>query len=127
MALTRKGSPHPLSVMAAPLSGETAPLLDHAPGAALLLADPDGNPDSMEGLLARLFGLSPAESGLAAALAGGESVNDYAEARGVSLNTVRTQLKQALAKTGARRQAELVRLVLSGAAFLGAMDAGENS
>jgi DNA-binding CsgD family transcriptional regulator len=126
MALTRRGSPHPLSVMVSPLPGDTVPLLDHAPGAVLFLCDPDGKPDSMEGLLTRLYGLSPAEARLAAALVGGESVSEYADGHGVSLNTARAQLKQVLAKTSARRQADLVRLMLRGTGFLGVMASGED-
>jgi DNA-binding CsgD family transcriptional regulator len=38
---------------------------------------------------------------------------------GVSVNTVRTQLKRALAKTRTGRQAELVRLALGTPAMLG--------
>ncbi|SFV05615.1 helix-turn-helix transcriptional regulator [Pseudoduganella namucuonensis] len=66
--------------------------------------------------IAALFGLTPAEARLVAALVGGSTLEQYALARGVGLGTVRGQLKQAQAKTGASRQAELVRLVLSSAA-----------
>jgi DNA-binding CsgD family transcriptional regulator len=66
--------------------------------------------------LAGLFQLTPAESQLLAALVGGASLASYAACRGVSLGTVRVQLKQVLGKTGASRQSELVRLVLSSAA-----------
>jgi DNA-binding CsgD family transcriptional regulator/PAS domain-containing protein len=118
MALTRRSSPRPLSVMVSPLSGDTVALLDHTPGAVLFLCDPDSKAESAEGLLTRLYSLSPAEARLAAALTGGDSVNEYAERHGVSPNTVRTQLKQVLAKTGARRQAELVKMILTGPAIL---------
>jgi DNA-binding CsgD family transcriptional regulator len=127
LMLARRRSPEPLSVSVAPLSGDTVPLLDHAPGAVLFLVDPDGRMESIEEFLTRRYGLSIAEARLAAALAGGSSVNEYAEARGTTLNTVRTQLKQVLAKTGARRQAELVGRVLCGSAFLGMMKGGEDS
>lgn len=75
----------------------------------------NGMPVSVEALGA-LFGLTPAESNLVCALVGGLSLDQYAARRQVSLGTVRGQLKQALAKTGASRQSELVRLVLSSAA-----------
>ena len=48
---------------------------------------------------------------LLAALAAGEELNDYAERAGISMNTVRFHLKTAYARTGARRQSELVRLI----------------
>lgn len=66
--------------------------------------------------LVRMFGLTPAEARLAGALVTGSSLEQYARHRGVSVGTVRVQLKQVQAKTGARRQSELVRLVLSSAA-----------
>lgn len=66
--------------------------------------------------IAALFGLTPAEASLVAGLAAGSTLEQYAAQRGVSLGTVRGQLKQAQAKTGASRQAELVRMVLSCAA-----------
>ena len=71
--------------------------------------------------LASAFGLTSAESDLAAALAAGERLADYADRRRRSLNTVKTHLKAVFAKTGATRQAELVRQV-SALATLAARD-----
>jgi DNA-binding CsgD family transcriptional regulator len=48
---------------------------------------------------------------LLAALADGEELSAYAERAGISMNTVRFHLKTAYARTGAKRQSELVRLV----------------
>lgn len=56
--------------------------------------------------------LTPAETALAKRLAEGLSMAEAAETRGVTRNTVRTQLRALLAKTGARRQSELVRVLL---------------
>ncbi|MBS1158590.1 MAG: hypothetical protein H6R15_1009 [Proteobacteria bacterium] len=81
----------------------------------VLTTPASGMPVSVEAL-GVLFGLTPAESSLVCALVGGLSLDQYAAHRQVSLGTVRGQLKQALAKTGATRQSELVRLVLSSAA-----------
>lgn len=47
------------------------------------------------------------------AVASGLTVTQIARLRGVTTETVRGQIKTLFAKTGARRQAELVRLVLS--------------
>jgi len=62
------------------------------------------------------YSLTPAESELLGLLASGHCLSDAAKARGVSLNTVRSQLKQVFAKTDTSRQAALIRLVLTGAA-----------
>jgi DNA-binding CsgD family transcriptional regulator len=63
--------------------------------------------------LEQLFGLSPAEARMAASLAAGATVRTYAAEAGVTEGTARIRLKQVLAKTGAARQADLVRIVLS--------------
>ncbi len=59
------------------------------------------------------LGLTPAESGVAAWLAEGSTVGEIAKATNRSPQTVRWLVKRALAKTWCRRQADLVRLVLS--------------
>lgn len=59
--------------------------------------------------LTQLFGMTFAEARLAAALANGMTIADYAASRGIAEGTARIQLKQVLAKTNSRRQAELVR------------------
>jgi DNA-binding CsgD family transcriptional regulator len=120
MPLARRGSGRPLCALVSPLPGKLAAWLGCAPGAVLFLSDPDRQTEAAEELLARCYGLSPAEAKLAAALAAGQSVQEHMEERGVSHNTVKTQLKRILAKTGTRRQAELVKLLLSGPAMLGA-------
>ncbi|MEP9349908.1 PAS domain-containing protein [Xanthobacter sp. KR7-225] len=58
--------------------------------------------------LATGFTLTPAEAALAAALAVGASLADFAEQRGVALSTARSQLKALYEKTDTRRQGELV-------------------
>ena len=62
----------------------------------------------VRGRLQRLFGLTPAEAEMTARLANGESLEAIAEARGVCVNTVRTQLRTVFKKTGTHRQGELV-------------------
>ncbi|MEO0031506.1 MAG: hypothetical protein RIS94_1264 [Pseudomonadota bacterium] len=83
----------------------------------LLLAQPETVrlPSSQD--LARLFGLTGAEAQLAAALAAGETVRGYAGQRGTTEGTVRVQLKQVLAKTGAARQSDLVRMIFQSVAM----------
>ena len=66
--------------------------------------------------LAALFGLTQAESRLASAIVQGDTLEEYARRRGVSIGTVRFQLRQVLAKTGTNRQSELMRKILCSAA-----------
>ena len=78
----------------------------------LMIRDPDGyHPDQSEKLMAH-FGLSGAESTVVGQLARGHSTTDIAQQRGVSVVTIRNQLKSAQSKLGVTRQAELVSLVL---------------
>jgi DNA-binding CsgD family transcriptional regulator len=70
-------------------------------------------------VLQGLFDLTPMEARIARGMAEAQSLEAIARAHGVSRETVRTQLKAVLAKTGSRRQSELVAL-LGGAAALGA-------
>jgi DNA-binding CsgD family transcriptional regulator len=60
-----------------------------------------------------VFGLSPAEARVAAALMMGKSLADIAAAFGVQITTVRTQLRSILRKVGVKRQFDLVH-ILSG-------------
>jgi DNA-binding CsgD family transcriptional regulator len=75
------------------------------------------------GLLTLLYGLTESEARLAAALAAGETLASHAARQGIGRETARTHLRNAFAKTGTRRQAELVRLVLGGPAALAAAPA----
>ncbi|MGE5500309.1 MAG: helix-turn-helix transcriptional regulator [Ignavibacteriales bacterium] len=60
-----------------------------------------------------LFRLGPAEADIAVQLARGSDIQEIAMARGVTINTIRTQLASAMVKVGVRRQAELVAAVAS--------------
>jgi len=66
-------------------------------------------------LLTGLFDLTPAESRLARAVAAGQALSDIAATGRTSIGTLRTQLKSVMAKTGTRRQGDLVRLLLAAA------------
>lgn len=59
------------------------------------------------------FGLTEAESRLAAKLLQGLSINDAAKTLGVTTNTARSYLKNVFAKTGTRRQSDLLRLLMN--------------
>jgi DNA-binding CsgD family transcriptional regulator len=58
------------------------------------------------------FDLTPAEARVGAQIFGGASVRAAAKALGVSFNTANSQLDVVFAKTGTRRQADLVKVLL---------------
>jgi len=64
-------------------------------------------------VLARLFGLTPAESKLAVALMPGKCLEESASELGVTRESGRTHLKRILDKTSTHRQGELVRLLFT--------------
>ena len=63
--------------------------------------------------IARGFGATPAEARIAQALMDGFSLYEYADANDLSRHTVRNQMRALLHKTGARNQADLIRLMYS--------------
>jgi DNA-binding CsgD family transcriptional regulator len=105
----------PLMLMIAPLrlSGGAAVC-----GAALLFAfDPESTPPITADMVRRLFGLTEAEAELAVALCSGKTLDEAAAERGTSVHTTRSQLKSIFGKTGTKRQADLVSLLLASPAY----------
>lgn len=64
--------------------------------------------------LPALFRLTRSEAALAAQIAGGASLTEAAEALALTIETARNYSKRIFVKTGARGQADLVRIVLEG-------------
>jgi DNA-binding CsgD family transcriptional regulator/PAS domain-containing protein len=83
------------------------------PTAIVFMSEPPGNVHIDEQHVARQYGLTIAEARLLRALVEGQRLNDYADGAGITLNTARTHLKQVFAKTGSKRQAELVRMFVA--------------
>jgi DNA-binding CsgD family transcriptional regulator len=90
-----------------------------SPSAAVFISDPDLQESTSGQILGELFALTPAEANLATLLARGLNLAEVSVAQNISQHTARAQLKSIFAKTGASRQAELVRLVLKSVASLG--------
>jgi len=79
----------------------------------VFLSDPSSKPASRAAVLRALYGLTPTESRLADLLLQGFEVREAAGHMRTTLETARFHLKRVLAKTGTRRQTELMRLMLS--------------
>ena len=84
--------------------------------AVIFGADPEGSHVGTTTVLETLYGLTRAEAELVRLVAEGHSLDEVASERGVTMNTVRSQLKQVFAKTDTNRQGQLMRLVLTGVA-----------
>lgn len=101
----------PLSALLTPVCFRTS-WVGRDPRWLLVIFDPNRRADPDPELIARDFGISTAEASLAAALAAGDTLSVAAVRLGVSLHTVRTQLKSIFRKTGIRSQIELARAIV---------------
>jgi DNA-binding CsgD family transcriptional regulator len=63
-------------------------------------------------VLKRRFELTGSEAALAASVGSGQTLREIAVSRRVSIETIRTQLKSVFRKMGARRQSDVVRLLI---------------
>jgi DNA-binding CsgD family transcriptional regulator len=90
-----------------------------SPCITVFISDPEHQESTSQQVLGELFGLTPAEANLAIKLTRGMSLAQLSGEQNISQHTARAQLKAVFAKTGATRQAELVRLVLKSVAILG--------
>lgn len=75
----------------------------------IVVTEAERSAAASERQLSQLFGLTAAEARLAHGLAKGLSIDEYANACGVTVTTARNQLRAVLGKTGYRRQQDLVR------------------
>jgi DNA-binding CsgD family transcriptional regulator len=80
-------------------------------GAILFITDPTDQSAASVPRIMALFGLTASEAAVAAAVGAGQSLECIAAARGVRVQTVRTQLKQIFGKTGTNRQSALAALI----------------
>jgi DNA-binding CsgD family transcriptional regulator len=117
IASDEPGPPRSFAVPGATLVGHVVPIRRSARDifsrcAGVLILTPATLPQAPPAeLIQSLFDLTPAEARVARAMAGGASVEEIARSAGVSVNTVRTQVRILMAKTGCHRQAEVVGLL----------------
>ncbi len=118
-AVPRRAGLRPLTCLLAPV-GASADGVDIAdrPQAMLFIGDPEKPMEIDQRRLRQLYGLSRAEARVVALLAQGYKLDATAENLGLVYETVRKHLKQVFDKTGCDRQAELVRLLVTGPAAL---------
>ncbi|WP_342237229.1 helix-turn-helix transcriptional regulator [Inquilinus sp. OTU3971] len=110
--VSRSSGAHPLLLTVVPLSGAHARIHPgQAAWAAVLITDPNAAVAPARALLREMFGLTAAESALAAEISRGDGIQAAADRLSISGNTARTHLSRIFDKTGTSRQAELVRLL----------------
>jgi len=119
MKITRMKTRTALVLEVCPVRTESA---DRRPGdiaALVLLVDPAGRPRSDPAFVAKVLGLSPAESRVAVDLASGRTIAGIAAELGCAESTVRTHVRRVYRKLAIRKQTELVRRIMSLEALTG--------
>ena len=106
MSIGRNDERLPYVLSVGPLTGDLA--ANSRPCVLVLIADPEGQSPSGQDLAA-LFGLTPAESRIAAGLIAGRKLNEIAAECGVRITTARTHLRSISKKVGVSRQTDLIR------------------
>ena len=114
VSLRREAGGSPLSLLIAPLPMEIpAWPTDLQPMAVIFVNDPDKNNKPTVVQLREKFGLTPAEANFAVEILKGDGIQAAADRLSISRATARTHLARIFDKTGTRRQAELVGVLLS--------------
>jgi DNA-binding CsgD family transcriptional regulator len=101
-----------MTMLVAPIRGRLLSTRGAPVAVVYLSGDRTSSADRCEQLV-ELFGLLPSEARLAWAIAQGVPIAEAAANLGITVETARNYSKKIYAKTGARGQAELVRIVLS--------------
>jgi DNA-binding CsgD family transcriptional regulator len=102
----------PLTMLVVPHRARLAWIDVVRPRAILFITDPGEASVVRRESLRQDFGLTPAEAGFTREVLKADGLKAAADRLGISLTTARTHLAHVFDKTGTRRQAELVRLVL---------------
>jgi DNA-binding CsgD family transcriptional regulator len=114
VAVSRPSGERAYAVMVTPLLAAPGKSVASDAVVAIFVADPSARVVAGPEVLAELYQLTHSEAELVRLLATGLSLEEAAVKRGVSLNTARSHLKHAFAKTDTSRQGELVRLIVTG-------------
>jgi CheY-like chemotaxis protein len=111
VALSRSSGRRSLFAVACPLG--RGPARPNEPVVGLFVTDPERRLSAAAEAVAQLYGLSPAETRLALALARGLRLDEIADEFGISRNTVSYTMKNLFRKTETDRQADLISLFIA--------------
>lgn len=111
LQITAPDGTAPCTVTATPLRFEQRSVFSHGSTILVQVTEAAPEPAINDAGLAKLFGLTRAESRLALALYSGMTLRDAADRYEISINTARVQLGSVLSKTGTHRQVDLIRLL----------------
>jgi DNA-binding CsgD family transcriptional regulator len=113
MRASRPSGKRPYLILVSPVAKRYSALSALRPAVCIVIADPDRDMQFPLFRLQAAFGLTEAEARLAALLASGEELRFAAEKLGITYGTARTRLAEIFQKTETRRQAELMKILLT--------------
>ncbi len=111
--LLRPSGRKPFVLTVAPYASDDNLLAVVRPAAIVMLTDPETQPETPADVLRNLYGLTAREAELATLLATGTSLDAAADQLAMAKETARRHVKSLFKKTDTRRQAELVRLLVT--------------
>jgi len=113
LLIDRPSDQHPFMVDVMPIRDTLGEFKQGMAGALITIIDPSNHRPFQTGRVAMAYGLSEAEAEVCRFVVEGKSNQAIADERSVSLDTVKTQVKSIMSKTGTKRRADLIRLVVS--------------
>lgn len=119
LSIARPSGEVSLGVVVEPVPGAEWAAGHGRPAVMMYIRDAVGKSQVDNRVAKELFNFTPAETLLALQLANGLSLEEAAEKLGIMRNTARAHLRSIFSKTGVRRQAELVRVMLNSVVSLG--------
>lgn len=124
VAVSRPSRRQPYVVSLVPAIADPAGIASAEVRIIAFISDPTIISARLRGRLGELYGLTRSEAEIAESLARGDTPDEVAAHRGVSMNTVRTQLKTLMGKLGVTRQSDVIRAVMTLSTLGGAGDPG---
>jgi DNA-binding CsgD family transcriptional regulator len=106
-----RGAEQELQLLALPFLREGT-VESHSARVLVFLHDPSTRPRPRAELMKAIYALTPTEGRMADLLIEGHEIRQVANLMRITLETARFHLKRVMAKTGTRRQVELMRLML---------------
>jgi DNA-binding CsgD family transcriptional regulator len=112
MRAERPSGKRPYIILVTPANGAHPVSSSVQPAVSVTIIDPEHEDLPPVGRLREAFGLTEAEGRLASLLTTGAELREAAAKLGITYGTARARLTQIFQKTGTRRQAALMRLLL---------------
>ena len=113
LVIPRRSNKQSFLLEISPLRDSTKELDDFLTGALITIIDPEEQASVSTKGLKELYSLTGAESAIADLMVKGKSNQSISEIRGVTMGTIKSQIKSVLSKTDTKNRTDLIRRVLS--------------